>query len=101
MTESLKKQHTPEARKTRKTLKGLIVSDTMKDTAVILVERYIKHPKYGKFMRLRKKYKVHNAGNKYKLGERVIAEECRPISRHKRFTIIETLSPAPTLNSQV
>ncbi len=71
-----------------KTLSGVVVSDKMKDTIVVLVERYVKHQKYHKFMKLRKRYKVHDAGNIKKVGDKVMIESCRPISRHKSFKII-------------
>ncbi len=74
----------------RKTLNGVVVSDKMKDTVVVLVERYIKDEKYHKFISLRKRYKVHNPGNTKKVGDKVTIESCRPISRHKVFQILET-----------
>ncbi|MBI5126221.1 MAG: 30S ribosomal protein S17 [Candidatus Taylorbacteria bacterium] len=73
----------------RKTLSGVVVSDKMKDTVVVLVERYVKDTKYQKFLNLRKRYKVHNPGNTKKVGEKVTIESCRPISRHKFFQIVE------------
>jgi small subunit ribosomal protein S17 len=73
----------------RKTLSGVVVSDKMKDTVVVLVERYVKNEKYQKFMVLKKRYKVHNPGNTKKVGEKVTIESCRPISRHKSFVVIE------------
>lgn len=73
----------------RKTLSGVVVSDKMKDTVVVLVERYVKDEKYQKFLNLRKRYKVHNPGNTKKVGEKVTIESCRPISRHKSFQIVE------------
>lgn len=73
----------------RKTLSGVVVSDKMKDTVVVLVERYVKNPKYQKFMVLKKRYKVHNPGNTKKVGDKVEIESCRPISRHKSFIVKE------------
>jgi small subunit ribosomal protein S17 len=70
-----------------KTLKGEVVSDKMKDTIVVVVKRYVKHPKYGKFQELRKRYKVHDAGNTKKIGDKVTIKETRPISKDKRFTL--------------
>lgn len=71
-----------------KTLSGVVVSDKMKDTVVVLVERYVKNKKYQKFMTLRKRYKVHDQGNTKKIGDKVTIESCRPISKHKSFKII-------------
>ena len=73
----------------RKTLTGVVVSDKMKDTIVVKVERFVKHPKYGKYSTLSKRFKAHDAGNTKKIGDKVVIEECRPMSREKRFRIIE------------
>jgi len=72
----------------RKTLSGVVMSDKMKDTIVVLVERYVKHPKYAKYIQYRKRYKVHDAGNTKKIGETVTIRECKPMSRHKRFEVL-------------
>jgi small subunit ribosomal protein S17 len=76
-----------DAPKKTKTLDGTVVSDKMKDTIVVLVKRYEKHPKYGKFVQMRKRYKVHDAGNTKKVGDRVTIRETRPISKDKHFTL--------------
>ena len=72
----------------KKTFTGTVVSDKMKDTVVVLVERYEKHPKYGKFVKHKKKFKAHDAGNTKKIGEKVTIAETKPISKDKRFIII-------------
>ena len=72
----------------RRTLKGVVVSDKMKDTCTVLVENYFKHPKYKKYMTVSKKYLAHDEGNSKKIGDRAIIEECRPISRRKHFTVV-------------
>lgn len=72
-----------------KVLSGKIVSAKMKDTVVVLVERFTKHPKYGKFLKRQKKFKAHDAGNKHKEGEVVEIVETKPISKDKRFIILE------------
>jgi len=69
-------------------MSGVVVSDKMKDTAVVSVGRFIKHPKYGKYYKTSKKYKAHDVGNTKKIGEKVIIEECRPISKDKHFRIV-------------
>ena len=74
----------------KQTFKGIVVSDKMKDTVVVIVERYVKDEKYHKFITLRKRYKVHNPGNTKKVGDKVMIQSCRPISRHKSFQILET-----------
>lgn len=74
--------------KTKKKLEGIVTSDTMKDTVVVLVESYEKHPKYGKYIRRRKKYQAHDAGNTFKVGDKVVIEECAPVSKSKHFQVI-------------
>ena len=73
---------------TRKQLSGTVVSDKMVKTVTVLVNRFVKHPKYGKFMNISKKYKAHDEGNTYKEGDKVVIEECRPISKDKSFKVI-------------
>ena len=74
--------------KTRKQLSGTVVSDKMMKTVTVLVNRFVKHPKYGKFMNISKKYKAHDEEGKYKEGDKVTIEECRPISKDKSFKVI-------------
>lgn len=74
--------------KKRKTLSGIVVSDKMKDTAVVAVERFVKHPKYGKFIKRVKRYKAHDKDNTHRVGEKVSIESTRPISKDKAFIII-------------
>ena len=71
-----------------KTLSGTVVSNKMKDTVVVSVERYEKHPKYGKFIRRRKKFKAHDVGNTKSVGEKVKIVESKPISKDKHFVVI-------------
>lgn len=73
----------------KKVFTGTVVSDKMKDTVVVLVERYVKHPKYGKFIKKKKRFKAHDAGNKRKMGEKVDIVETKPISKDKRFMVVE------------
>jgi small subunit ribosomal protein S17 len=68
---------------------GVVVSDKMTDTAVVLIHNYVKHPKYQKFMQKSKKYKAHNPGNTKKIGDSATIEECRPISKDKHFIVIK------------
>lgn len=73
----------------RKRFTGVVLSTKMKDTIVVSVSRYVRHPKYKKYMLLRKKYKVHDPGNTKQEGERVTIESCRPISKTKSFKIAD------------
>ena len=71
-----------------KVLSGTVVSNKMKDTVVVLVERYEKHPKYHKFINLRKKFKAHDVGNTANIGDKVEIVEVRPISKDKHFKLV-------------
>lgn len=72
----------------KKTLKGLVVSDKMDKTVVVAVTRFVKHPKYQKFLKITKKYKAHDEGNLHKTGEIVEIVESRPISKDKHFSVL-------------
>lgn len=69
-------------------LTGKVVSDKMKDTIVVLVERRVQHPVYGKFVRRSTKLHAHDAGNTCKIGDMVTIKESRPISKTKRWTLV-------------
>jgi len=73
----------------KKQLKGVVVSDKMDKTVVVTVDRYIEHPKYKKFFTVSKKYKAHDEKNEYKIGDKVIIEESRPISKDKSFVVLK------------
>lgn len=73
----------------KKILKGKIVSDKMQKTAVVEVQRFFMHPKYGKYIKRSKKYKTDNEGNEYKKGDEVLIEETRPMSKDKHFRIVK------------
>lgn len=72
-----------------KVLSGTVVSDKMKDTVVVEVSRYEKHPKYEKYMKHRKRFKAHDAGNTKKIGDKVEIIETKPISKDKHFAVIK------------
>lgn len=72
----------------KKKLKGEIVSDKMDKTVVVLVKRFYKQKKYGKYVSASKKYKAHDEKGEFKTGDRVIIEECRPLSRDKHFKVL-------------
>ncbi len=71
-----------------KVLKGIVTSDKMKDTIVVSVTRFVQHPKYLKRLKISKKFKAHDAGNTKKVGDAVLIEETRPISKDKHFKVI-------------
>ncbi len=69
-------------------LKGVVVSDKMDKTVVVSVSRFVKHPKYGKFYKINKKYKAHDEENRCKTGDKVEIIETRPISKDKKFKVV-------------
>lgn len=71
-----------------KVLSGTVVSDKMKDTVVVLVDRFEKHPKYEKFIKRSKKFKAHDAGNTKRIGDKVEIREVKPISKDKHFVVV-------------
>jgi small subunit ribosomal protein S17 len=75
--------------KNKKTLSGVVVSDKMDQTVIVKVDRYVKHPKYQKFIKKSKRYAVHNTENANKIGDKVEIMEIKPISKTKRFTIVK------------
>ena len=83
-----------EGRAYRKTREGLVVSDKMDKTVVVLVEDRVKHPKYGKVIRRTKRYTAHDAANDCGVGDRVLLMETRPLSATKRWRVAEILEKA-------
>jgi small subunit ribosomal protein S17 len=76
---------------------GLVVSDKMDKTVVVAVENRAPHPKYRKIMVRTKRYKVHDEENKCHVGDRVRIQETRPLSRTKRWTVIDVLDNTPNV----
>lgn len=81
-------EQTTEKTKNLRTMSGKVVSTKMQDTVTVLVERYVKHPKYKKYQRLSKKYLVHDPGNTAAVGDTVTIHETKPISKRKRFALV-------------
>lgn len=75
----------------RQMLYGTVASDKMQKTIVVSVERRIKHPVYGKIMKLHKKYKAHDPEEKANVGDEVSIRACRPLSKQKRWELVEIL----------
>lgn len=67
----------------------MVVSDKMTKTVVVSVSRFVKHPLYGKYYKVSKKYKAHDENNKYKTGDKVVIVETKPISKDKKFRVVE------------
>ncbi len=78
----------------RKQLTGTVVSDAMDKTVVVQVQRQILHPQYKKYVQRNKKYMAHDNENACTLGDLVMIQECRPLSRRKRWRVIKTLRKA-------
>jgi len=78
-----------ETTKTKgKVLEGVVISDKMNKTIVVLVENFIKHKKYGKFYKKSAKYKAHDEENRHKIGDKVVIIETIPLSKDKSFKVI-------------
>ncbi len=73
-------------------LKGVVVSDKMTKTAVVEILRLKKHPKYKKYYKVSKKFKAENPENQYHIGDKVIIQETRPMSKDKRWIIVNKIN---------
>ena len=78
----------------RKVREGIVVSDKMDKTVVVLVERLVQHAVYKKYVRQRKKYKVHDPENRCRIGDQVAIVETRPLSREKRWRVQNIIKQA-------
>lgn len=77
-----------------RSLMGRVISDKMDKTVVVLMERQIKHPLYGKFVKRSKKYHVHDENNECNVGDTVTFKECRPLSKSKHWTLLKIVNRA-------
>ena len=78
----------------KRVLTGTVVSDKGDKTVVVRVERRVKHPLYGKIIKLSKKYHAHDAANEFHVGEIVRIEECAPVSKLKTWAVVDRLGVA-------
>jgi small subunit ribosomal protein S17 len=78
----------------KRVLTGTVVSDKGDKTVVVRVERRVKHPLYGKIIKLSKKYHAHDAANEFHVGEIVRIEECAPVSKLKTWTVLDRIGTA-------
>src|SRR5687768_16654445 len=85
----------------KRVLSGTIVSDKPDKTVVVRVERRVKHPLYGKIIRLSKKYHAHDQDNAYRTGEQVRIEECAPISKLKSWSVIDRIGAAKAVEVEI
>lgn len=87
MTETAKKSR-------RKALVGVVISDKMQKTVVVMVERLVRHERYGKMVRRRKKVKAHDEDKRCGIGDKVAVVETRPLSKEKHWRVAEVLEKA-------
>lgn len=83
-----------DQQKIRRVLTGVVVSDKMTNSIVVNTERKVKHPLYGKMLRLNKKYMADDPDNSCSIGDLVLIEECRPLSRMKRWRLRQIVKKA-------
>ncbi|NLU43213.1 MAG: 30S ribosomal protein S17 [Firmicutes bacterium] len=81
-------------RNARRVMTGTVVSDKMDKTIVVAVERSVKHPLYGKIVKRTSKFKVHDEKNECTIGDKVKIMETRPLSKEKRWRLVEVLEKA-------
>jgi small subunit ribosomal protein S17 len=78
----------------KKTREGVVVSDKMTKTRVVVIERVFRHPRYERVITRSKRLKAHDEQNTSKVGDRVLVEETRPLSKEKRWRILQVLASA-------
>jgi len=83
-----------ETKKAERTIVGRVVSDKMDKTVSVAIERLIKHPMYGKYIRRTTKVLAHDASNECKPGDRVAISECKPISKNKSWAVVNVVERA-------
>ena len=83
-----------DTRNQRRKIAGVVVSDKMDKTITVKVERTYKHPKYGKYVRKHEQYHAHDEKNEAGVGDRVELQECRPLSKQKRYRLVEVVERA-------
>jgi small subunit ribosomal protein S17 len=94
MAETIDTNASDEKRNNRKTREGLVVSNKMDKTAVVAVIERVRHPKYAKFVMRTKKLYAHDETNDVNVGDRVRVMETRPLSKNKRWRVVEVLERA-------
>lgn len=76
----------------KRTQVGIVVSDKMQKTVVVEVQKTKEYPKYRARFRVSRKYKAHDGKGEYKVGDKVVIEECRPLSREKRWRVVKKIA---------
>lgn len=85
------RQYADRTQGAKRTMRGVVTSTSPNKTAVVSIERRIKHRKYGKYIRQHRKIYAHDEKNEAKVGDFVAVEECRPMSKLKRFRLVSVL----------
>jgi small subunit ribosomal protein S17 len=85
----------------KRVLTGTVVSDKGEKTVVVRVERRVKHPLYGKIIKLSKKYHAHDAANEFHVGEVVRIEECAPVSKLKTWKVVDRIGVAKAQKADI
>lgn len=80
---------------TKATKVGVVTSNKMEKTAVVAVERLVRHPLYKRSFKKTSTFMVHDEENRCRIGDRVRIAECRPLSKHKRWRLVEVLESPP------
>lgn len=80
--------------KIKKTAEGIVVSSAMDKTAIVQVDRLVSHPLYGKYIRKSVKFMAHDPENACAVGDKVLIEECRPLSKNKRWRLCKVIEQA-------
>ena len=83
--------------KLQRTLTGKVSSDKMDKSATVMIERFVKHPIYGKFIKRSTKLHVHDENNECGIGDTVVIEQCRPISKTKSWRLVKVTEKATRL----
>lgn len=87
-------EETAETRGRRKMMTGTVVSDSMQKTVVVTIERLVRHAEYGKYVRRRNRFKVHDEKNECKVGDVIRFMETRPMSKDKRWRFVDFVQRA-------
>ncbi len=80
--------------KKQRTVNGVVLSDKMDKTATVMIERKVKHPLYGKYIKRSTKLHVHDENNECNIGDTVTITECRPMSKTKSWALVEVVNKA-------
>jgi small subunit ribosomal protein S17 len=94
MAETMSENVSAEERGKRKVRVGRVLSNKMDKTAVVIMERLVKHPDYGRYVRRRKKFVIHDEKNECQEGDTVRFMETRPLSKMKRWRLVEIVERA-------